>query len=122
MACIIELLKTSVCGTLLFLLGFLIGTILDIMFFKLYTKLDPLEENLWIMAAVGAFQIFTMMIYLTLSSQLIKNDDISTGFKIGMITSFLFTVDYAATRFNNYLYNRKTKESMIPWLNIFMSK
>ena len=107
-------LKDSVLGTTEFILGFLIGTLIDVFFFKLYKKIDPEENNLGLLTVVMFFQIFTLILIFNSISRYVQSEEVVNMFiRIGMISSQIYLVQYAGEKFGLIVYDRKEHKTTI---------
>jgi ABC-type transport system involved in cytochrome c biogenesis permease subunit len=102
-----EVLKNSTIGTATFVVGFIIGTIVDMGFFTLYMRWDPEEKSIWKLTPIVLAQIFVLMLMLA-SLHKIKEFEHMQGTisKLGLIVSQIFMLEYAVVRYGELIYDR----------------
>lgn len=99
-----QLLVNSTKGFGVFLLGFILGTIIDIIFFKIYSKWDPTDKNNSKLMTISLFQIYFIIILLEIISLYKKPGD---TFSIGLMTSQIFLFVHSAEHISGMIYDRK---------------
>ena len=98
-------IKIGGIGTLEFIFAFFIGTILDIVFFKVYKKLDPKQKSLSILLILILLQLFTIIFLI---SNFMRFGIIDSYFlRLGIVVSQIFLIDFSIKRLSNIFYNRK---------------
>lgn len=108
-------LKDTFIGTSEFIIGFILGTILDVMFFKLYKKIDPEEKNNKILFTMIIIQLFILIFLISLTIKYVKIEDNMGNFflRLGIITSQLFLLEFSLERLADYIYDREKNESKL---------
>ena len=112
---------------LLFLVGFVVGSILDVIFFAIYKRIDPKEQNntkLFILIVIQLY-ILILIFSITYNNILKITSPLLLYFiRIGLLTSQLFLMEYAMERLADIIYNRKKNTGLIqrmPILGSFIS-
>ena len=86
-----------------FISGFVIGTALDIGFFKVYEKLDPDHKNDYKLVLMVLGQIF---IILLITQLITARTVVRYNFILGLMTSQIFLLQYAVKRLANGFCDR----------------
>jgi hypothetical protein len=87
-----------------FIIGFVLGTALDIGFFKVYEKIDPEHKNNYKLVLMVLVQIF----FILLTIQLISVRSVfKYNFILGLMTSQIFLLQYAVKRLANGFCDRR---------------
>lgn len=90
-------------GLLIFLMGFVIGTIVDITFFSLYRKWDPKEKNRGKLIALAVVQIF-MIIFIINATTPVKA--LGSSFSFGLMSSQVFLFVHAIETVSHQVFDR----------------
>jgi len=90
-----------------FIGGFLVGTIIDAVFYRIYLKWDPGRKNLKKLLATVALQILVLSVVLSFEQNYapIKGLD-AIVFRLALIMSQIFMVKYSMERISDELYHR----------------
>ncbi len=103
-----EILKDSGLATVSFIVGFIIGTIIDMGFFTLYIQWDPKEENIWKLTPIVLAQIYILMLMLVSVDRIDEFEHLhGTISKLGFIVSQIFMLEYAVLRYGQLIYPGK---------------
>jgi hypothetical protein len=105
-----DILKNTVIGFTELLAGIAIGTIIDIMFYKLYKKIDPTMNNNKKLVFFVIIQTFlAIFVYCSLLKFMnAKCGDNITGafFSIGFLSTQIFIFEFTMKRFGHHsMYN-----------------
>ena len=95
-----KIITTSLKGLVVFLLGFALGTAIDIVFFKLYVKWDPNEKNNAKLLTIFISQIYIIILILTQFKKL------EGTFSFGLMSSQVFLLVHTTSYISNMVYNR----------------
>ena len=90
-------------GLLIFLLGFVIGTIVDVTFFSIYRKWDPAEKNRGKLIALAIVQIF-IVIFIINATTPIKA--LGNSFSFGLMSSQVFLFVHAIETVSHQVFDR----------------
>ena len=90
-------------GLFIFIVGFLVGTIIDIGFFNLYRKIDPNQENKGKLLALAVVQLF-IIIFIIHATQPIKI--LGPSFSFGLMSSQVFLFVHAIETIANKVFDR----------------
>ena len=102
-----EILKDSGIATATFVVGFIIGTIVDMGFFTLYMQWDPEEKSIWKLTPIVLAQIFVLMLMLTSVDKIEEFEHLhGVVSKLGLIISQIFMLEYAVVRYGEIIYDR----------------
>lgn len=106
-------LKIAALGTLEFMIAFIIGTLLDIVFFKIYKKLDPNEKSNTVLISLVLLQLFTLILITSPSFNFNIFGPIDSFFlRLGLVTSQLFLLEFSMGRLSSMVYPRKFSSSL----------
>jgi len=100
-------LKKSSEGLIVFLFGFLIGTVVDTLFFRAYRKVDPKEDSYVKLLILVLIQLF-LVIFIIQSTSSLK---LGSSFTFGVISSQIFLLVYAVGRLSVLVYDRTGEPS-----------
>lgn len=91
---ITELLRDSAIGSIKYIIGFLLGTMIDVAFYELYKKLDPNHKNKNILLRVIILQLYftiALSIWITYIIGSKKATHITHNFfSLGYLSSQIF--------------------------------
>lgn len=93
-------------GVLEFFIGFTIGTIFDIIFYKIYKKLDPKEKNNILLFFLLIIQLYIIFIILFSFDVIIKNQYNNYPFRFGLLSSQLFMMETAVNTITNIIFGK----------------
>jgi len=103
-----EILKDSVFATASFVIGFIIGTIIDMGFFTLYIRWDPEEENIWKLTPIVLAQVYILMLMIVSVDRFDEFEHLhGVVSKLGLIVSQIFMLEYAVLRYGQIIYPGK---------------
>jgi len=104
----LKFFKQSVIGLCLFGLGFLTGTIVDMLTYKFYKKIDPDRNNFAKLVFVGAVQCYLIVIILLVFSYCHQTDNFYNYiFRISFLASQIFLGGYIINSMTNKISNRQ---------------
>lgn len=91
-----------------FFAGFIIGSMVDVMFFNVYKRIDPKEESASTLAVTVCVQLFLLVILIKMTFNGeevgLVSDPVGKYFlRLGLISSQIFLLKYAMKRFGKYL-------------------
>jgi hypothetical protein len=94
-------------GFVAFIGGFLVGTIIDVIFYRLYLKWDSERKSLKKLLTVVSIQVFVLAIILSFEENFanIKGLD-AVVFRLALVMSQIFMVKYSMERISDELYHR----------------
>ena len=95
--------RNTIIGLLIFLLGFIVGTIVDITFFSMYRKWDPTEKNKGKLIALAIIQLF-IIIFIINASNPVKV--LGSSFSFGLMSSQVFLFVHAIETVSNHVFDR----------------
>ena len=101
-----EILKDSGLATASFIVGFIIGTVVDMGFFTLYMQWDPEEKSIWKLTPIVLAQVFVLMLMLTSVDRIEEFEHLHIS-KLGLIVSQIFMLEYAVLRYGQLIYPGK---------------
>lgn len=105
----VKVFKSALLGTLGFFMGFILGTIVDVIFYKFYYLIDPNEKNDIFLSIMFIVQFFTLLIILQLISQNSKQNKIfNYSVRMGLFASQIFLLDYTMNRLFGSLHPSRT--------------
>lgn len=98
-------------GVIEFFLGFIIGTIFDIIFSRIYKKLDPDENNnvlLFFILIVQLYIIFVILFGFEFIINKIKYDNFAGTypFRFGLLSSQVFMMETAVNTLTNIIFGK----------------
>ena len=99
-----SLFVSSFQGLVIFLLGFMIGTAIDILFFALYNKWDPDKKNHVKLVPLALVQLY-IIIFLLGATAPVKQ--LGSAFSFGLMSSQVFLFVHAVETISNTVYDRK---------------
>lgn len=107
------IVKDIILGIFSLIIGFAVGTSIDIIFFSTYKKLDPKQESITKLLTVTLAQVIVLMIAIVTGKEWIPGleDNI---FQTGLIASQIFMVSYSITRIGTLISARELKEGPPP--------
>ena len=113
-------IKKTIVSALIFIITFILGTFMDVIFFNLYIKWDPEENNLVKLITVLLIQILVLTSILSYENMYYNLESLyGVVFRLSLITSQLFMVKYALERISDSIYHRKGfKNSRLSQRNI----
>jgi len=104
----------SLLGGLNFLFGFIIGTLIDVVFYKLYQKADPTETKVWLLVPFILVQIMFSIFLVVVLSPVFKPESVyGSYFRIALLASQVFMMGYALNKVSKNIYNREQDYSPI---------
>lgn len=104
----------SLLGGLNFLLGFVIGTLIDVAFFKLYQLCDPEESRVWVLIPFILVQIMFSIFLVVVLTPIFKPESVyGSYFRIALLASQVFMMGYALNRVSKNIYDRENDYSPI---------
>ena len=95
--------RTTIIGLVIFLLGFIIGTIVDITFFSIYRKWDSTEKNKGKLITLAIIQLF-IIIFIINASNPVKV--LGSNFSFGLMSSQVFLFVHAIETVSNQVFDR----------------
>ena len=101
-------LKKSSQGLVIFLVGFLIGTAIDTLFSWIYRKIDPKEDSNAKLLVLVLIQLFVIIFIVQIVSPL----QFGSSFAFGLISSQIFFIYAVEDRFSGAIYDRSGKTSL----------
>ena len=99
-----SLFVESFIGMLEFIGGFVIGTIIDLIFFQFYLRINDI--NNYKLLALMFIQLYVLVVVIQVIGR-ISND--GYFIKIGFISSQLFLLKFSIKKLSNIICNRKQK-------------
>ena len=97
----------SLLGGLNFLFGFVIGTLIDVAFYKLYQAIDPSETKMWILVPILLVQIMFSIFLVVVLTPLFKPESVyGSYFRIALLASQVFMMGYSLNRISKTIYDR----------------
>ena len=90
-------------GLMIFLLGFGIGTTVDVGFFSLYRQWDPKERNNTKLVALAAVQLFIIIFIINVTTPV---KFLGTSFAFGLMSSQVFLFVHAVESISNKVFDR----------------
>lgn len=104
----------SLLGGLNFLLGFVIGTVIDVAFYKLYQAVDPKETKVWLLIPFILVQIMFSIFLVVIVSPIFKPESVyGSYFRIALLASQVFMMGYALNKVSKNIYDRDNDYSPI---------
>jgi ABC-type branched-subunit amino acid transport system permease subunit len=104
----------SLLGGLNFLFGFIVGTLIDVAFYKLYQLADPEENKLWILIPFILCQIMFSIFLVVVLTPIFKPESVyGSYFRIALLASQVFMMGYALNRVSKNIYDRENNYSPI---------
>lgn len=108
MGFLLQAVKGSFNSTLLFIGGFLLGTIIDIAYYQLYKQWDPKEKNRWKLLTIVLIEIYTVVFILKVIYHFMPLEfPEGLFFNIGILTALLFLLKYTADRISTFIHRRE---------------
>lgn len=107
---IIDILEKSFIGMVLLSIGFILGTFYDIMFVKIYSKLDPDKINNKILITITCVQLYLLCIVFYVSYNAVNNNFDRYMINTGIALSQIFLFKFSADAISNIIYNRRNIE------------
>ena len=94
-------------GVIQFLIGFIVGSLVDFIFFRIYKKIDPKERSRLLLVITIILQL-NILVWLIIQTDRIgwKGPMDNYFLRIGLISSQLFLLEYAIGKFVNDVYYR----------------
>ena len=80
-------MRDSFIGFIIFLVGFCIGAVIDMIFCKLYYAWDPKKQSKPKLVTLAIIQLFIVIFVLTATASIKK---LETSFTLGVVTSQIF--------------------------------
>lgn len=106
----LEVIKSAMLGTLGFIMGFLIGTVLDVIFYKFYYLIDPNEKNDLFLSIMFIVQFFILLIILQLLTKYgLKNTLYKFSIRMGLFASQVFLLEYTMNRLFSNIHPSHSK-------------
>ncbi len=97
--------KDSMIATASFIIGFIIGTLVDTGFFSLYVKWDPEEKSIWKLSAIVLAQIYVLMLVYVAIEKFKEYENLHGVItRLGFIISQIFMFEYAVARYGQLIY------------------
>lgn len=90
-------------GLLIFIVGFIIGTILDIIFLNIYRKWDPKEDNNSKLIILFVIQLYIIIFMIHISY---SKKERGSVFTFGLISSQIFLLEHTIESLSNIMYKR----------------
>lgn len=109
----VPMLKDVILGVFSLIIGFAMGTVIDVAFFATYKKIDPLQKSISKLVTITLLQTIVIMIVIVTGKDWIKGleDNI---FQTGLISSQIFMVSYSITRLSTLVSSRELGVSPPP--------
>lgn len=105
-----EWLRNSITSAGVFILGFILGTIIDIFFYQLYIKWDPKKTNLKKLLVIITIQILFFTTILSFENTFSKLESLhGVIFRLSLVMSQIFMVNYALGRISDIIYHRDSE-------------
>jgi hypothetical protein len=97
-----EILKESAAGTVFFILGYILGSLYDMLFFQIFRKIDPTMNNHIRLFVIVLVQLFLLVIIITtISSALHLPGEELFFLRMGLVSSQVFLLQWTIKRFVN---------------------
>lgn len=110
----VDSIKDGFVGTVQFIVGFLIGTMIDAIFFQLYKRLDPTQDRMGILLIIIFLQIFTLSLIFSGISRYIPMESLDNFFiRFGILSSQIFLIKFAGQKLGFIVYDRKKGKSNV---------
>ena len=90
-------------GLLIFLLGFAVGTVVDVGFFSVYRKWDSTHENQGKLITLAIIQLF-IVIFIINATKPVKT--LGSSFSFGLMSSQVFLFVHAIETVSNKVFDR----------------
>ena len=101
--------KDAFVGTLFFILGFVVGTVVDLTFFNLYKAIDPTEDSVMLLTVLGLVQILlSIFIAVVIQPLMPVNQTYSSYFRIALLASQVFMMGHTISTVSKNLYTRES--------------
>lgn len=110
---IIRVIFYATLGLIFFYIGFIVGTIIDAIFYRIYKKIDPNEKDNKIIFYIVSIQIFVLLVIQIIVNRIpIPNgyDMIHSVFDLGYILSQFYMAQFAIEKLSNVIYDRHEPE------------
>jgi hypothetical protein len=114
-------LKYASIGTFMFIIGFSIGVLLDLVFYNIYKKVDPKEESDLKLITLIFMQLFVLAFIGYSTFDISKDWKLSYFMRLGIFSSQIFLLGYGVRRITKKLYKRKDDPNPVK-LSSMMSK
>ncbi len=100
-------LRQTFTGALGFAAGFIVGTIIDIIFYRIYVKWDPSRRSLEKLLSVVALQILVLTAIISFEANLTPLKGLEEIlFRLSLVMSQIFMVKYTMERISDLFYFR----------------
>lgn len=105
-------------GIIFFYIGFIIGSIVDSIFFRIYKKIDPGQKNTGVIIGIVTIQIFVLIVIQVVVNRIPAPDGYHMThslFDLGYIISQFYMANFAMKKIANLIYDREnpTKSSLL---------
>jgi hypothetical protein len=107
---IFRIILYALLGTIFFYVGFIIGSIIDAIFYRIYTKTDPREKNTGAIIGIVSVQIFVLIVIQVIVNRIPAPrgyEMIHSLFDLGYIISQFYMAHFAMEKISNLIYDRK---------------
>jgi hypothetical protein len=111
MASVTQTLVAALFGVVEFIVGFMIGSLVDLGFYRLYEKIDPERKSDVKLACMMILQFYVLFVLILSVSNINTQSSTNRYFlKVGMLSSQLFLLKFCTSRVKHVLYTKsKTK-------------
>lgn len=100
---LLSTLRDSFIGLIIFLIGFCIGTVIDVIFSKLYHVWDPKEQSKPKLVTLAIIQLFIVIFILTATASVKK---LGASFTFGVVTSQIFLLVHTVETLSSLVHKR----------------
>jgi uncharacterized membrane protein YqgA involved in biofilm formation len=101
-----EASRDAFLGTIAFILTFILGSIIDLGFHKLYKLIDKDEKNEILLFIIFFVQMFIIVLFVSLINQYQWNITIVYFLRMGLIVSQIFALQFALKRLSDKINGR----------------
>ena len=115
-----EVFKSALLGTIGFFMGFIMGTIVDVIFYKFYYLIDPNEKNDIFLSIMFIVQFYILLVILQLLTQNNKQNKVfNYSIRMGLFASQVFLLEYTMNRlFGNLHPSHSSNERRLLYTSI----
>ena len=111
---VLSIILYGILGTIFFYIGFITGSIVDSIYYRIYTHIDPKENNNGAIIGIVTLQIFTLIVIQIIVNRIPTPDGyemIHSIFDFGYLFSQLYIGEFAMKKFSSIIYDRHTSEN-----------
>ena len=119
MSSLTSILVYTFIGTFVFYIGFILGSLVDAAIYKIYTKIDPLENSITYIILFLTLQIFILSFFQVLTHRMdvFKRYQVFHRlFEIGYVLSQLFIAAFAIKQMAFLTYSRNESVPVFSYL------